>query len=187
MAEHSQKPEKLNLLVRKASAGDEQAFSELYDLYFEKIYRFVYFRVNHREVAEDLVSETFIRAWDRLREIEAISSFNSWLYRIARNLVIDYYRAKKPDLDINNLENLLAYEDQIIEQTDFTFKQKKFLAAVQKLSSDQQLVIKLKFLDELDNQEIAIILQKSEGAIRVIQHRAINELKRLLNQDDGPG
>lgn len=183
MAEHSQKPKNLDLLVRKASAGDEQAFSELYDLYFEKIYRFVYFRVNHREVAEDLVSETFIRAWDRLIEIEAISAFNSWLYQIARNLVIDYYRAKKPSIDIDNLENLLEYEDQVIEQTDFTFKQKKFLEAVKKLSSDQQLVIKLKFLDELDNQEIAIILNKSEGAVRVIQHRAINELKKLLNDD----
>lgn len=184
MAENSQKPKNLDGLVRKASQGDEKAFSELYELYFEKIYRFVYFRVSHREVAEDLAAETFIKAWRRLAEIEATSAFNAWLYQIARNLVVDYYRTRKHDIDLSSLENVLEYEDNIVDRTDLIFKQKDFLLALKKLTTDQQLVIKLKFLDELDNQEIARLLDKSEGAIRVIQHRAVNDLKRLLNHHD---
>lgn len=183
MAEYSQKPKNLDGLVRKASKGDEIAFAELYELYFEKIYRFVYFRVSHKEVAEDLTAETFIKAWRRLKEIEAASAFNAWLYQIARNSVIDYYRSRKSSVDLVSLENVLEYEDNIIDRTDLAFKQKDFLLALKKLTSDQQLVIKLKFLDELDNQEIARLLDKSEGTVRVIQHRAVNELKKLLNND----
>ncbi|MDP3740739.1 MAG: RNA polymerase sigma factor, partial [bacterium] len=182
--ENPQKPKNLDSLVRKAVNRDERAFSEIYDLYFEKIYRFVYFRVNHRQVAEDLVADTFVRAWDRLEDIDEIGSFNAWLFQIARNLVIDYYRAKKPDIDLDSLENILTYDDNIIDRTDLSLKQEIFLDTISKLTSDQQVVIKLKFLDELENHEIAKILNKNEGAIRVIQHRAINELKKLLNNNE---
>lgn len=183
MIESSKKPN-LDGLVRKASRGDEKAFSELYELYFEKIYRFVFFRVNHREAAQDLTSETFMKAWGRLAEIEAARAFTAWLYQIARNLVIDYYRTRKQDVDLNTLENTLQYEDNIVQKANLSFDQKNFLLALKKLTADQQLVIKLKFLDELDNNEIAALLYKSEGAVRVIQHRAINELKRILNDHD---
>lgn len=161
--------------------GDESAFGQIYDLYFEKVYRFVYYRVNHRETAEDLVAETFIRVWDKVSEIEGPGSFNGWVYQIARNLVIDHYRSRKITIDLEYLENFLEYEDNVVDKTNLQFQEKIFLEALKKLSSDQQLVIKLKYLDELTNPEIAKILDKSEGAIRVIQHRAITELKKLLN------
>lgn len=181
MADNSQNPKNLDVLVRKAINQDPQAFSEIYSLYFEKIYRFVYYRVNHKEIAEDLVSEAFLKAWNSLSHIDDASSFSPWLYQIARNLVIDYYRAKKNDVDLQSLENILSYEDNIIARTDLSLQQINFLAALKKLNSIQELVIKLKFLDELNNREIAVILKKSEGAIRVIQHRAINELKKIIN------
>lgn len=171
----------LENLVQRALEGDESAFGQIYHLYFEKVYRFVYYRVNHRETAEDLVAETFIRVWDKLSEIEGPSTFNGWIYQIARNLVIDHYRSRKVVVDIAELENFLEYEDNIVDRTNLQFQEKIFLEALKKLSSDQQVVIKLKFLDELTNEEIAKILDKSEGAIRVIQHRAIVELKKLLN------
>lgn len=169
-------------LVEKALKRDEAAFAELYDLHFEKIYRFVFFRVNHKETAEDLVAETFTKAWDKLREISDPRAFNGWLYQIARNLVIDYYRTRKPAVDLQELENVLEYEENIIDKANLGFQQEIFLKAVKNLSSDQQIVIKLKFIDELDNYEIARILNKSEGAIRVIQHRAISELRKYLNE-----
>lgn len=175
----------LEQLIKKALEGNEAAFGQIYDLYFEKVYRFIYYRVNHKEAAEDLVSETFIRAWDNLSEMHAPSSFTGWIYRIARNLVIDYYRSRKLTVDLNDLENILEYEDNILERTNFGFQQQSFLEALKKLSPDQQQVIKLKFLDELDNHEIAKILDKSEGAIRVIQHRAIRELKKVINENHG--
>ena len=170
----------LELLVQKAGEGDEVAFGQIYDLYFEKLYRFVYFRVNHREAAEDLVSEVFIKVWGKIAEIQEVSSFNGWIFQIARNLVIDYYRSRKQNIDISLLENVLVYEDNMVDKTNMSFQQKAFLENLQHLTEEQQLVIKLKFLDELDNPDIARILGKSEGAIRVIRHRAINELKSLL-------
>ena len=178
------KNHELDALVRKAVQRDDVAFGQIYDLYFEKVYRFVYYRVNHRQAAEDLVAETFIKAWNKISEISEPKSFNGWIYQIARNLVIDYYRSRKENVDLSLLENVLEYEDNILERANFSFQQKDFLTNLKKLNSEQQMVIKLKFLDELDNPEIAKILNKSEGAIRVIQHRAIQELKDLLDKHD---
>lgn len=181
MAKSQSANPELEILIKKALQKDESAFSQIYDLYFDKVYRFVFFRVNHREVAEDLVAETFIRVWGKLTEIQGPANFNGWIYQIARNLVIDYYRSKRPTADLTELENVLEYDDNILEKTNFGYQQREFLEALKQLSSDQQIVIKMKFFDDLDNDEIAKVLNKSEGAIRVIQHRAIQELKSRLN------
>jgi len=170
-------------LLNQASRGDEVAFGQIYDLYFEKIYRFVFYRVNHKEAAEDLTSEIFIRVWGKLSGIKDIATFNGWIFQIARNLVIDYYRSRKEHVDLTVLENVLLYEENFLERADFQIQHKELLESIKKLSPDQQVVIKLKFLDGLDNGEIAKILNKSEGAIRVIQHRATMELKNLLPQN----
>lgn len=183
MEQNQNKSHGLDSLVRKAIRRDDIAFGQIYDLYFEKVYRFVFYRVNHRQAAEDLVAEVFIKAWNKITEIAEPKSFNGWIYQIARNLVIDYYRSRKEDVDLSLLENVLEYEDNILDKANFTFQQKAFLESLKKLSAEQQLVIKLKFIEELDNPEIAELLNKSEGAIRVIQHRAIQELKNLLNEE----
>ena len=99
--------QKLDDLIQKARAGDEIAFGLVYDLYFEKVYRFVFYRVNHRQTAEDLVAEVFTKAWNKLSEIQNPSLFNAWIYQIARNLVIDFYRSRKFEVDIQTLENVL--------------------------------------------------------------------------------
>lgn len=170
-------------LIQKAISGNETAFGQVYDLYFEKIYRFIYFRVNHKETAEDLVAETFVRVWNKKTEILEAAAFTGWLFQIARNLVIDHYRSRKPTVDLVELENFLEYEDNVIEKLNLKFQQESLLDALEKLSNDQQIVIKLKFIDDLENHEIAKILNKSEGAIRVIQHRATKELKRLIEEN----
>ena len=171
-------------LIRKAIAGNEVAFGQIYDLYFEKLYRFVFYRVNHREIAEDLVAEIFIRVWHKISEIKDSAAFRGWVFQIARNIVIDHYRTKKIHVDLSTLENVLEYEDNLIDRTDLSFQQKEFIEALRKLTDEQQVVIKLKFFDDLDNHEISKILNKSEGAIRVIQHRAIHELKHLIENHD---
>ena len=176
--------QELSGLVERAAKGEELAFGQLYDLYFAKIYRFVYYRVNHQETAEDLVADTFIRAWNGLSGIADGQAFNGWLYQIARNLVVDHYRSRKVTVDLVTLENVLEYEGNIVDETELSLAQKKFLEALEKLSPDQQITIKLRFLEDLSNREIAQILDKTEGAIRVIQHRAIKELKNLLNEHD---
>lgn len=174
--------QKLAELVSRAAEGSEAAFGQIYDLYFDKLYRFVFYRVNHQETAEDLVAETFIRVWKKIREVSDAAAFNGWVYQIARNLVIDHYRTRKSTVDLTELENVLTYEDNAVAKTDLGFDQREFLEAVKKLSPDQQTVVKLKFIDELENEEISQVLNKSEGAIRVIQHRALAALRELLKK-----
>ncbi len=176
--------EELLKLIRKAVSGDGAAFGQIYNIYAEKVYRFIFYRVNHRETAEDLVAEVFVRVLDKLPAIKRSEAFAGWLFQIARNLVIDYYRSRRPQIDLLELENILEYEDNLVDRANLGFDQQVFLTALKKLSPDQQVVIKLKFIDELENHEIAKVLDKSEGAIRVIQHRAIAELKKLLNKHD---
>src|ERR1051326_1164607 len=94
-------------LLSKARGGEQAAFTELYNLYFKKIYRFIYFRVSHKEVAEDLSEDVFVKVFSKLSSLSSDASFEGWLYQIARNTVIDYYRDKKILVDLEEVENTL--------------------------------------------------------------------------------
>ncbi len=166
-------------LVKQAKAGQEAAFTELYDQFFTKIYRFIFYRVGHKETAEDLAEDVFVKAFGSLSSLEDGSAFESWLYTIARNKVIDYYRSKKALVPIEEVENTLEYETNIIDIVNLGFQQKTIIKLLKELTNEQQMVIKLKFFEDFTNGEIAAILGKEEGAIRVIQHRAISKLKTL--------
>lgn len=174
--------EKLSGLLEQARSGKEEAFSQIYELCFEKIYRFIYYRVSHKEVAEDLAEEVFIKAFHNLPSLTKSQSFESWLYQIARNQVIDYYRAKKIVIPLEEVENTLEYETNVVDIVNLENQQKIFLKLLKELSPEQQVVIKMKFLEDLPNIQIANILNKTEGAIRVIQHRALSKLKELINK-----
>ena len=169
-------------LIAKAKQGEEQAFGGIYNLYFEKIYRFIYYRVGHKEVAEDLSEDVFLKAFSKLGSVEKNESFEGWLYQIARNKVIDYYRDKKQTVALDEIENTLEYESNIIDVLELKENQKIFLLLLKELGADQQIVIKLKFLENLENEEIAAMMDKKEGAIRVIQHRAIAKLQELFSK-----
>ena len=172
-------------LLANAKQGDQAALAEIYDLYFKKLYRFIFFRVGHKEIAEDLTEDLFVKAFTKLSGITDNNSFEGWLYQIARNLVIDYYRQKKLTVSIDEIENTLEYESNIIDVVDLQQQQKILLRHMKDLTAEQQIVIKLKFLEGLDNAEIAQMLHKNEGAIRVIQHRAIAKLTELIKQSAG--
>ncbi len=173
---------RLESLLEDAKNGSDAAFSKLYDLYFDKIFRFAFYRVSHKEVAEDITEEVFIRAFTSLSSLGKASSFESWLYQIARNRIIDYYRAKKLLLPIDDLENTLEYETNVIDSVNLKFDQKVFLKVLRELPNDQQTIIRLKFYEDLSNSEIADITGKTEGSIRVIQHRALAKLKELIDE-----
>lgn len=174
-------PEDITGLVKQARLGTEAAFSELYDLYFQKIYKFTFYRVGHKETAEDITEEVFLKTYKSLSGLKNDSLFESWLYQIARNKVIDYYRSKKIVVAIDELENTLEYETNIIDIVNLGFDQKALIELIRELTPEQQVIIKLKFYEDLDNSTIAEILEKEEGTIRVIQHRAITKLKELFN------
>jgi RNA polymerase sigma-70 factor, ECF subfamily len=170
----------LEQIIKKAKAGDQDAFSSLYNAYFKKIYTFIFYRVSHKEIAEDLAEDVFIKAYHKISTIKDAKSFEAWLYQIARNRVIDHYREKKIEVNIDELENVLEYESTVVDAVNLGYDQKLLLELLGNLSDEQQLVIRLKFLDELENFEIAALIGKTEGAIRVIQHRALAKLQELI-------
>jgi RNA polymerase sigma-70 factor (ECF subfamily) len=174
--------EQLKSNLEKAQNGDQQAFALIYDHFSEKIYRFIYFRVGHKEIAEDVLSDTFVKGWQKITQINSPAALSAWLYQIAKNNIIDYYRIKKETIDLSEVENFLEDEVNSVDTTNLNIEQKQLLELVDELPDEQREVIKYKFFEDLENEEIAYIMNKSEGAIRVIQHRAINKLKELANK-----
>ena len=174
-------------LVARAIEGDANAFGVLYSRHLDAIYRHVYFRVADVSLAEDLTEEVFVRAWTGMSKYKPQGHrFTSWLYRIAQNLIVDHYRkhSRRPQVDDPETELLpdsqLLPEDQISFQQDF----EGLANAVQQLGSDEQQVIILRFVEGLSHREVAEVIGKSEGASRVIQHRALEALAGLLEADE---
>ncbi len=170
-------------LFQRAKKGEDAAFGEIYNLFFKKIYKFIFFRVGHKEVAEDLAEEVFLKAFTKISSVNESAAFEGWLYQIARNSVIDYYRQKKITVALEDIENTLEYETNVVDVVNLELQQKVFLKFLKELNPEQQVVIKLKFLEDLENSEIAQLLHKNEGAIRVIQHRAIAKLQELIKKE----
>jgi RNA polymerase sigma-70 factor (ECF subfamily) len=170
------------LLFDRAKKGEDAAFGEIYNLFFKKIYRFIFFRVGHKEVAEDLAEEVFLKGFSKISSVNESAALEGWLYQIARNLVIDYYRQKKSTVALEEIENTLEYETNVVDVVNLQEQQKIFLKLLKELGAEQQVVIKLKFFEELENSEIAELMGKNEGAVRVIQHRAIIKLQELIKK-----
>ncbi len=168
--------------LQKAQLGSPDAFGFIYDHFAEKIYRFVYFRVGHKEIAEDILSDTFTKAWLKINQINAADALSGWLYQIAKNNIIDYYRLKKELVPLEEVEEILEDEASPVDATNLNLQQAKILQVLEQLSEDQQQVIKYRFFEDLTSEEIAYVMGKTEGAIRVLQHRAILRLKELLKK-----
>lgn len=171
--------------IEKAQQGDSACFGRLYDHYLTPIYRFIAVKVGTRQEAEDLTHEVFISAWQKLPNYEPQGfPFSSWLYKIARNRVIDYYRTKKANVSIDDElaidEDLFGVQAGVDEALDLGLDLQAVKAAMSQLSAEQREVIRLRFLDDLSPFEIAKVLNKREGTVRIIQHRAIQKLKNIL-------
>lgn len=175
--------EEENKLIKKAQKGESECFGRLYDHYIPQIYRFVLMKTNHRQEAEDLVHEVFLSAWQNLDSYSPQGfPFSSWLYQIARNKVIDHYRLKKPTTQIENVdENAVKILSAVEHNLDTDLDLKLVHEALSQLTPDQKDVIVMKFIEDLSHQEIATAMNRSEGAVRLLQHRAVNTLKDLLN------
>lgn len=167
------------VLIQEAKLGDKEAFGRLYQTYVDKIYRFVFFRVGQRkEVAEDLVSDVFLKAWERLETFKE-GSFQAWLYMIARNRVIDYYRSARPrgvlDETIRDDANT---EEEVLKGLEI----EQVKDALSQLTEEQREVIVLKFIEDVSHNEIATILGKRPDAVRALSSRAIKELRLIMGQ-----
>jgi RNA polymerase sigma-70 factor, ECF subfamily len=162
-------------LVRQAKEGDNDAFSELYDAYIRKIYDFVYYKTLNKETAEDIVSLVFLKVWQNIKRYQE-NSFSAWLYTIARNSVIDFYRQNKNYRDIDDCWDL-ASEDDFISKLDNGLQFKKIREAMFCLKSLERDIIIMRFWQDLTFFEIAKRLGKSEGAIKMSLKRALDKIK----------
>jgi len=167
------------ILIKKARKGDEGAFGTLYDTHMSAIYRFVFVKVGNKADAEDITHQVFLRAWQNMpRYREQGFPFSSWLYRIARNAVVDFYRTSKHHTDIDTIpEDLHSETPSFGDSIDTSIQVDAVRAALARLDPDQESVLVMKFINDFSNKEIAQSLGKSEGAIRVIQHRALKQLQ----------
>jgi len=173
-----------SLLAARARQGDKEAFGDLYELYLTEMYSYVFYRVNNGLDAEDLTEQVFLKAWKSLSAFQGKTSFRSWIYRIAYGTVIDHYRTRKQvvELDEKNspeIEGPLP-EEQLINQE----KADLMAGAIQKLAPLQQHVLILRFINGFSTEETADIVDRSAGAVRVIQHRALKAMQALLLKED---
>jgi RNA polymerase sigma-70 factor (ECF subfamily) len=179
--------EQITSLLPGCQRGEATAVEALYDLYADRLYRYMLARVGDSEVAADLSTELFVRVIRhlgsfRLNERRPAASFSAWLYRIAANLVTDYHRQAKrtPQVSLTDDLRLPAAEpspQRMVEQKEAFARLQR---AMQGLSEEQRLVILAKFGEDMSNAEVAVWLGKSEGAVKSLQHRALQALSRLL-------
>ncbi len=167
-------------LVDLAKAGDGDAFAQLYEAYFDRVYRFIFFRVTDEHVAEDLASQVFLKAWENLHRYKPHGPFLAWLYAIARNSVIDNYRTRKQTVSLDEAAPFATEDDKLDDQMQFQFELQSLQEAMQHLTQEQQEVITLKFIAEYETAEIARQMGKTEGAIRALQMRALQALGRVM-------
>lgn len=177
------------LLYRVRTKRDPEAYGSLYDLYAEKIYRFIFFKISRREEAEDLTSEVFLKAWNYLMENtdNEIKNFASFIYRIARNLVVDFYRERARRGTGESLEVLLeapvvAVEDPNYQRVSVDMETEKIMIMLKKMKSEYQEVVLLHYIEELSVGEIAKILGKNHIGVRVTLHRALKKLKQMVGE-----
>lgn len=162
-------------------ANPRKIFSKIYDQYVDKIYRFVYLKVNSQEVAEDLTSETFLRVFESLKAKENIENPQAFLYRIARNLVTDHYREKgRTQVVSAEYTPIIDPESNLEEKAILNSDMEQVRLALTNLKEDYQNVIIWYYLDDLAIPEIAKLLERSEEASRVLLHRALKALKNEL-------
>lgn len=159
----------------------KEDFSEIYDKYIDKIYRFIFIKVNSEDTAQDLASETFLRFWELFSNDKKIDNIQAFLYKIAKNLVIDYYRGKGK-VKIVPIESTSIIDDSkgLEEKVQDNLNILEVKAALTGLKEDYQDIIIWHYLDDLSISEIAVISEKSEGAVRVMLHRALKDLKEVL-------
>ncbi len=174
------------LILERAQKGEREAFAEIYDFYVVKIYRFVYLKVNSKEDAQDLTAEVFLKSWRYLGEKE-INNLKSLLYQIARRLVIDFYRQNRGEgrqkVDLEEVKNTLADKKaDLLEKIQLDSEIEEIKKSLRQLKDEYQEVVILRYVEDLSFKEIADILGKSEGTVRVLSHRALKALKEEVGK-----
>lgn len=166
-------------LIARAKQGDQQAFGALYERYVDVIFRYVRARVGDTQTAEDITESVFLRSFEALRKYrERGLRYSAYLYQVARNLLIDHYRQGDENLPLDGSEHRLVSAQNTVEEIAHREQVERLNAALESLPVEYQEVIRVRVLLELPTAEAAQWMNRSEGATRVLLHRALKALKR---------
>jgi RNA polymerase sigma-70 factor (ECF subfamily) len=173
-------------LVDRAQQGDREALEELYLIHFDRIYSYLHVSVGNRHDAEDLTTQTFLKMLESIGRFRWRSApFSAWLFRIAHNLAMDHFRARRrwqPEEEVP--EQPGAEEPSAELEAMQAIGRESMLELIERLSPEQQQVLTLKFVFNFPNADVATILGKTEGAIKSLQHRALASLQKQLASQD---
>lgn len=178
------------LLFKVRTEQDPEAYAQIYDRYIEKIYRFIYFKVSSKEVAEDLASEAFLKLLEYLNSGKSVQYLGSLLYSIAKNLVIDHYRSKERDQRVIPLEDdergvyHLEGQNRLFNVAETSADIGILYKSIKLLKEEYQEVLAMHYLDDIPIEEIAKILGKKSGTVRVTLHRALKSLQALTEKNE---
>jgi len=171
-------------LVQKAVERDAHAFGQLYDMYVDRVYRHVYYRVSNGADAEDLTQQVFMKAWQAIGGFRITASpFVAWLLAISHNVVVNFYRTKTGRVYIE--ADILAADSPSSPDfaAEMSLDQQRLRRAILQLRDEEQQVLVLRFMEGFAFAEIASLLKKKEGTIRVILHRALTKLRGILEKE----
>jgi len=169
--------------VRQAKKLDVEAIGQLYESYFDKIYRYIVLKIGNRMEAEDLTQQVFLNA---IRSIDSFRwrgiPFSSWLFRIAHNQVVDCLRKKdkRQTTTLEGAANLIVSSEDPMENVELQFSINELYSAMKRLTEAQQEVISLRFSGDLPIAEVAKLMGRSEGAVKALQHSAIISLRKTM-------
>lgn len=171
-------------LVERAVGGDADSFGQLYDLYVDRIYRHLYYRVGNAAEAEDLTAQVFLNAWRAMGRYRQMGRpFVVWLLSIAHNLLVDHYRARRESTPIDDVIIPAGDSADPVTLAERSFASVELRQAIRKLKRDQQIVVVMRYIDGMDYADIAAVVGKSEGAVRVILHRSLGALRAIMAKD----
>ena len=174
----------LETLIKRAQQGDKNAFENIYKFFFKRIYRYCNYNLKRKDVAEDIAQETFIKCWKSLPSfsLKKGGSFQAFIFKIARNLIIDESRKKKTIkleeyLEENNDKNL---EDDLDRKSE----ELKIRSAINKLDETDKQIIILRYFEDLSFSEVEEVVSIKSGALRVRTHRILKKIKEELNSNE---
>ena len=168
-------------VVQRAVNGDREAFTYIYDLHFDKIYRYIYVKVHSQAEAEDLTQDVFIKAYEAIKSYKWRDlPFTAWLFRIAHNRVIDHVRkaSKEKKAPLEEADAISSGDPVHVTEQNYEIYQLK--VALEKLPDAQREVATMRFISELSITEVALALGKSEGTVKALQFNAVASLRKLL-------
>lgn len=165
------------IIISACQSGNTEQFTELYETYVQKIYSFVFHKTLHKETAEDLTSDIFLKAIDKIQSFNPKkASFQTWLFTLARNTVVDFWRSQREHKNIDDIWDLDALED-LESDADKKLLHEKLHTHLQKISAKQREVLMLRYWQDLSFKEIAEITGQSEASLKMSVSRSIKKLK----------